>query len=398
MIKIAKRIMDLEESVTLAITAKAKELRASGRDIISFGAGEPDFDTPENIKATAIKAIEDGHTKYTPVSGIVELKDAIIEKFKADNALDYERSEILISCGGKHSFFNLCQSIINPGDEVIVPTPYWVSYPEMVKLAGGIPVVVHTDESTGLKMTVDAFKSAITPKTKAVIINSPSNPTGAVYSRAELTGIVEAAVEAGVLLISDDIYEEITYGDVPFVSVASLSKVARDNTVVLNGVSKTYSMTGWRIGYAAGPKEIISAMTKVQSQSTSNPTSISQWAAVEAIKGTKDEILRRCDEFKKRRDIMVAGLNGIEGVSCMVPSGAFYVFADVSKLYGKSVTDKIIGNSVELSAYLLEDADVAVVPGKAFGDDDHIRLSYACTEDNIKEGLLRIKKALGALS
>lgn len=398
MIKIAKRIMDLEESVTLAITAKAKELRASGRDIISFGAGEPDFDTPENIKATAIKAIEDGHTKYTPVSGIVELKDAIIEKFKADNALDYERSEILISCGGKHSFFNLCQSIINPGDEVIVPTPYWVSYPEMVKLAGGIPVVVHTDESTGLKMTVNAFKSAITPKTKAVIINSPSNPTGAVYSRAELTGIVEAAVEAGVLLISDDIYEEITYGDVPFVSVASLSKVARDNTVVLNGVSKTYSMTGWRIGYAAGPKEIISAMTKVQSQSTSNPTSISQWAAVEAIKGTKDEILRRCDEFKKRRDIMVAGLNGIEGVSCMVPSGAFYVFADVSKLYGKSVTDKIIGNSVELSAYLLEDADVAVVPGKAFGDDDHIRLSYACTEDNIKEGLLRIKKALGALS
>ncbi|MCK4846509.1 MAG: pyridoxal phosphate-dependent aminotransferase [Deltaproteobacteria bacterium] len=396
--KIAKRIMDLEESVTLAITAKAKELRASGRDIISFGAGEPDFDTPENIKATAIKAIEDGHTKYTPVSGIVELKDAIIEKFKADNALDYERSEILISCGGKHSFFNLCQSIINPGDEVIVPTPYWVSYPEMVKLAGGIPVVVHTDESTGLKMTVNAFKSAITPKTKAVIINSPSNPTGAVYSRAELTGIVEAAVEAGVLLISDDIYEEITYGDVPFVSVASLSKVARDNTVVLNGVSKTYSMTGWRIGYAAGPKEIISAMTKVQSQSTSNPTSISQWAAVEAIKGTKDEILRRCDEFKKRRDIMVAGLNGIEGVSCMVPSGAFYVFADVSKLYGKSVTDKIIGNSVELSAYLLEDADVAVVPGKAFGDDDHIRLSYACTEDNIKEGLLRIKKALGALS
>lgn len=398
MIKIAKRIMDLEESVTLAITAKAKELRASGRDIISFGAGEPDFDTPDNIKATAIKAIEDGHTKYTPVSGIVELKDAIIEKFKADNALDYERSEILISCGGKHSFFNLCQSIINPGDEVIVPAPYWVSYPEMVKLAGGIPVVVHTDESTGLKMTTDAFKGAITPKTKAVIINSPSNPTGAVYSREELTGIVEAAVEADVLLISDDIYEEITYGDVPFVSVASLSKAARDNTVVLNGVSKTYSMTGWRIGYAAGPEEIISAMTKVQSQSTSNPTSISQWAAVEAIKGTKDEILRRCDEFKKRRDIMVAGLNRIEGVSCMVPSGAFYVFANVSKLYGKSVTDKIIGSSVELSAYLLEDADVAVVPGKAFGDDDHIRLSYACTEDNIKEGLSRIKKALDDLS
>lgn len=398
MIKIAKRIMDLEESVTLAITAKAKELRAEGRDIISFGAGEPDFDTPENIKARAIKAIEDGHTKYTPVSGIVELKDAIIEKFKADNALYYERSEILISCGGKHSFFNLCQAVVDPGDEVIVPAPYWVSYPEMVKLAGGTAVIVHTDESTGLKMTPEALLNAITPKTKAVVINSPSNPTGAVYSRAELLGIVEVALEAGILLISDDIYEEITYGDVPFISVASISKEARDNTIVLNGVSKTYSMTGWRIGYAAGPEDIISAMTKVQSQSTSNPTSISQWAAVEAIKGEKGEITRRGVEFKKRRDVMVAALNEIEGVTCMMPSGAFYVFANVSGLYGKSITDKMIGNSVELAAYLLEDAEVAVVPGKAFGDDDHIRLSYACTEDNIKEGVARIKKALDVLS
>ncbi len=397
MIKISKRSSELAESVTLAITAKAKEMRAKGFDIISFGAGEPDFDTPQEIKNAAEEAIRKGHTKYTPVGGIPELKSAVIEKFKRDNNLDYSTSEILISSGGKHSFYNLAQALIDPGDEVIIPAPYWVSYPPIIELAGGVAVIVSAKEENGFKMTPDDFKEAITNKTKAVIINSPSNPTGAVYSKSELLPIVEIALKNNILLITDDIYEQLCYGDNSFTCLASLSKEARDNTVVLNGISKTYSMTGWRIGYAAGPENIIKAMTRIQSQSTSNPTSISQWAAVEAIKGSQEKVVEMRSVFKKRRDLMVNGLNNIEGVSITAPDGAFYAFANVSEHYGKKSNDKEIKGSLDLTSYLLENAEVAVVPGIAFGSDPHIRLSFACSEEDIKNGLSRIAKALGEL-
>ncbi|MBE9529320.1 MAG: pyridoxal phosphate-dependent aminotransferase [Proteobacteria bacterium] len=390
MLKLSSRLDSLEESVTLAITAKAKALKSEGRDIVGLGAGEPDFDTPENIKEAAIAAIRSGQTKYTAVGGIVELKDAIIEKFKSDNGLNFDRSEIIVSCGGKHSIYNLFQALLNPGDEVIIPGPYWVSYPAIVTISGGTPVVVATTEATGFKMTPEAFSAAITPATKAVIINSPSNPTGAAYSRAELEAIAEVALKNNLVIITDDIYEKLVYDDFEFTSIASISKEVSDSSVVLNGVSKAYSMTGWRIGYAAGPKELIGAMSKIQSQSTSNPTSISQWAAVEALSGPQDSIAMMCKEFVKRRDVMVAGLNAIEGVTCPVPHGAFYCFPNVSGLYERNN----VKGSVELSAYLLDSAGVAVVPGSAFGDDSALRLSYATSLDMVEEALKRIAAAV----
>lgn len=396
-VKISSRMEGLEESVTLAVTAKAKELKARGYDIIGFGAGEPDFDTPENIKKAAVKAIEKGYTKYTPVGGIDALKDAIIGKFKKDNGLDYSKEEILVSCGGKHSLFNLFQALLEAGDEVIIPSPYWVSYPPMVKLAGGMGRIVKTDEETGFKMTPEEFKKNITKKTKAVIINSPSNPTGSVYAGDELAKIVEIALEKRVFIISDEIYEKLYYGDKPITCAASLSEKARQNSIIINGVSKTYAMTGWRIGYAAGPKELIKAMTNIQSQSTSNPASISQWAAVEALAGPQDKVKTMVEEFKRRRALMVAGLNSIEGVSCMTPQGAFYVFANVSSFFGKRYGDRKIDGSLAITSFFLEEAEVAVVPGIAFGDDGHIRLSYACSEEDIRLGLSRMKEALGKL-
>ncbi len=390
MLKISTRLDTLEESVTLAITAKAKALKAGGRDILGLGAGEPDFDTPENIKEAAIEAIRKGYTKYTPVGGIVELKDAIIEKFKRDNGLHYDRADVIVSCGGKHSIYNLFQALLNPGDEVIIPGPYWVSYPAIVTLSGGTPVIVSTTVATGFKMTPEAFATAITPQTKAVIINSPSNPTGAAYTKAELAALAALALKNGLLIITDDIYEKLVYDGFEFTSIASISDEIMCSSVVLNGVSKAYSMTGWRIGYAAGPRELISAMTKIQSQSTSNPASISQWAAVEALNGPQDSISSMTKEFVKRRDIMVDGLNAIEGVKCPVPSGAFYVFPDVSGLYGRNG----ITGSVSLSAYLLDTAGVAVVPGSAFGDDNSLRLSYATSLDTIVDAIERIAKAV----
>ncbi len=398
MVSISRRMSDLEESPTLAVTAKAKELKKRGYDIIGFAAGEPDYDTPDNIKKAAIRAIEEGHTKYTPVGGIVELKDAVIEKFKGDNGLDYSREEVLISCGGKHSIFNLCQALLDPGDEVVIPVPYWVSYPPMVRLAGGVPVFVHTDETTGFKMSAEAFRDAVTGRTKAVIINTPSNPTGAAYSKGELEAIAAVALEKGVFIISDEIYEKLYYGDEPANSIASVSREVKENTMVLNGVSKAYSMTGWRIGYAAGPKELIKAMMRIQSQSTSNPASISQWAAVEALRGPQDAVAEMAAEFKERCRMMVEGLNAIEGLSCLMPQGAFYTFANVSAFYGRSFGDRVIEDSVGLATYLLEEAEVAVVPGIAFGNDSHIRLSYACSKEDIGVGLDRMKKALGALA
>ncbi len=397
MIKLASRLNGLEESVTLAITAKANALRASGKNVIGLGAGEPDFDTPENIKEAAIKAIRDGKTKYTPVGGIIELKDAIIAKFKRDNDLAYTREQVIVSCGGKHSIFNLFQAIINPGDEVIIPAPYWVSYPAMVMLAGGRPVVVKTDEGTGFKMKPEEFLRAITPLTKAVVINSPSNPTGAAYTASELEGLAAIALDKGVLIISDEIYEMLAYDGFKPVSIASTSDKAARNTVVLNGVSKAYAMTGWRIGYAAGPAAIIQAMTNIQSQSTSNPASISQWAAVEALNGTQESIPMMVKEFASRRDAMVKALNAINGISAKTPVGAFYVFANVSGIYGRGLPGMRITDSSDLAVWLLDEAGVALVPGAPFGDDDYVRLSYATTMDNIVEGIRRIGEALAKL-
>jgi len=397
MIKLSDRLAGLEESVTLAITAKARAMKAEGRDVVGFGAGEPDFDTPENIKEAGIRAIREGHTKYTAVGGINELKDAIIGKFKKDNALDYTRDEVLVSCGGKHSIFNLFQALLNPGDEVIIPAPYWVSYPVMVALGGGTPKVVHTKEADGFRMSPEAFRAAIGPKTKAVVINSPSNPTGAAYTEKELEKIAAIALEKGLLMISDEIYEKLAYDGFKVTSVASLSEEAKKSTVVLNGVSKTYSMTGWRIGYAAGPKNLIKAMTNIQSQSTSNPTSISQWAAVEAISGPQTAIDKMTAEFVKRRDAIVAGLNSIEGVSCLKPQGAFYVFPNVSKLFGRKFKGNAIKGSVDLATYLIDEAGIAVVPGEPFGDDNFIRLSYATSMDNVVNGVRRIGEAVKEL-
>ncbi|HBG46945.1 MAG TPA: aspartate aminotransferase [Deltaproteobacteria bacterium] len=397
MFKLSQRLSGLEESVTLAITAKARALKAEGKDVVGFGAGEPDFDTPENIKEAAIKAIRDGQTKYTAVGGINELKDAIIGKFRRDNALTYGRDEVIVSCGGKHSIFNLFQAVLNIGDEVIIPAPYWVSYPVMVALGGGTPRVVHTKEADGFRMSPEAFKASIGPNTKAVVINSPSNPTGAAYTEKELLELAEIALENGLLIISDEIYEKLTYDGFKATSIASISDEVKKSTVVLNGVSKTYSMTGWRIGYAAGAKEIIKAMTNIQSQSTSNPTSISQWAAVEAISGPQDAIAMMVREFGKRRDAMVAGLNAINGISAITPQGAFYVFANVSGLFGRSYNGKMIKGSVDLATYLIDEAGIAVVPGEPFGDDNFVRLSYATSMENILKGVKRIGEAAGAL-
>ena len=397
-IKLSERVRELPDSVTLAITARAKTLRAEGQDVIGFGAGEPDFDTPDNIKAAAKRAIDEGHTKYTAVGGTDELKDAIIAKLKRDNALNYTRGEILVSCGGKHSFYNLCQALLDPGDEVIVPSPYWVSYPPMVELAGARAKIVDTTETSGFRITPKALKEAVGKRTRAVVINSPSNPTGSMYPEAELRAIAEAALEAGLLIISDEIYEELTYGEVPFVSVASLSKEVKASTIVLNGVSKAYAMTGWRIGYAAGPAQLIKAMGRIQSQSTSNPTSISQIAAIEALGGGQDAVGEMREVFRKRRALMVDGLNSIDGVSCTMPHGAFYAFANVSGYYGKGSSETRINGSTELAAFLLDEALVAVVPGAAFGADDFVRLSFACAEEEIKKGVERIGKALSKLS
>ncbi len=391
---LSERAMQIKPSPTLEIDAMAKAMKKEGRDIISFGVGEPDFDTPENIKEAAIKAIRDGFTKYTPVGGIDELKEAIVEKFKRDNSITYKKSEILVSCGAKHSLYNIAQSLINDGDEVIIPVPYWVSYPDQVLLNGGIPVFLRTKEEDSFMMMPHDLRKAITPRTKAVIINSPSNPTGQIYTEDVLMEIAEIIVEKNLYVISDEIYEKLLYDGARHISTASLNDEIKKRTIVVNGLSKSHAMTGWRIGYAAGPEDIIKAMTDIQSQSTSNPTSISQKAAIEALMGPQDftEIMRK--EFDKRRRFIVDELNSIEGITCSMPKGAFYVFPRVSSLYGRGDGSRKIMNSQDLSMYLLEKAGVAVVPGIAFGDDNYIRLSYATSMVNIKKGMERIKEAI----
>lgn len=395
--RLAARIAKIKPSETLAITAKTNSLRAQGRDVIGFGAGEPDFDTPVNIKNAAIKAIESGFTKYTPVGGTDELKDAIVAKLKRDSGLEYKRSQIVVSCGAKHTLYNLAQALFDEGDEVIIPAPYWVSYPDIVVLAGGRPVIVNTKEKDGFKMKPEQLKAAITKHTRAVIINSPSNPTGAVYSPEELKAIAAVLIDKDILVISDDIYEKIFYANFPFADIASVESKMKDKTIVVNGVSKTYAMTGWRIGYAAGPEEIVAAINKIQSQNTSNPTSISQKAAVEAISGDQSVVEKMVREFQKRRNFIVDALNDIPGVRCFSPEGAFYAFPNVSNIYGRSYKGKKITNSAELIDYLLDEANVAAVPGAAFGSDDHIRLSYATSLANIEEGIKRIKNAVAKL-
>lgn len=396
--KLAARVAKIKPSETLAITAKANALRAEGRDVIGFGAGEPDFDTPENIKSAAIRAIEAGFTKYTPVGGTDELKDAIIAKLKRDNALEYKRSQIVVSCGAKHTLYNLAQVLFEDGDEVIIPAPYWVSYPDIVVLAGGTPVMVDTLEKDGFKMKPEQLAAAITARTKAVIINSPSNPTGSAYSPEELKALAAVLLDKEIYVICDDIYEKIIYASFPFENMATAEPKMKDRTIVVNGVSKAYAMTGWRIGYAAGPEQIIAAIIKIQSQNTSNPASISQKAAVEALKGNQDVVAKMASEFRQRRDVIVKLLNEIDGIKCLSPEGAFYVFPNVSGIYGRSFQGKKITNSTELIDYLLDEANVATVPGAAFGNDNHIRLSYATSLKNIEEGLKRIKTAIAKLS
>jgi aspartate aminotransferase len=395
--RLSDRIGRIKPSPTLAITAKAKNMVAKGIDVISFGAGEPDFDTPNNIKDKAIEAIREGFTRYTPPGGTDELKEAIRDKLLRDNGLSYDLSQIVVNCGAKHTLYNLAQAFFNRGDEAIIPAPYWVSYPDIVTLAEAKPVIVETSQDQGFIMTPEDFKKAITPRTKAVVINSPANPTGAFYSKEELVKIGEIARKKEILIISDDIYEKILYDGRKFVSIVSILPEMKGLTVVVNGVSKTYAMTGWRIGYAAGPQEIIGAITKIQSQSTSNPTSIAQKAAIEALRGPQDSVAMMTKEFEKRRKYMVDELNNIAGVSCFNPRGAFYLFPNFSAFYGRSFQGKTINNSLDLTDYLLDTARVAVVAGVAFGADNFIRISFAASMETIREGVKRIKEAVDKL-
>jgi aspartate aminotransferase len=396
-LELSKRVQAIKPSPTLAVTALAASLKAQGKDIIGLGAGEPDFDTPDHIKAAAIEAIHKGFTKYTPVDGTPSLKKAIIAKLKRDNGLDYAPKQILVSCGGKQSFYNLVQALINPGDEVIIPAPYWVSYPDIVILADGKPVFVDAGIEQGFKITAAQLDAAITPRTRLVVINSPSNPTGAVYTKDELAALGAVLKKhPNAVIATDDMYEHILLADMPFANILNACPDLYDRTMVLNGVSKAYAMTGWRIGYAAGPEKIITAMTNVQSQSTSNPTSISQVAAEAALNGDQSCIQPMLKAFRERHKYVVDHLNRIPGVKCLAAGGAFYAFPDVrgaiAVLHRKGVIAD--ANDIAISNYLLEKAEVAVVPGSAFGLDGYIRLSFATSMENLEKALARIATAL----
>jgi len=391
-ITLSNRVKAVKPSPTLAITARAAAMRAAGKDIIGLGAGEPDFDTPDHIKASAIKALDNGFTKYTAVDGIPSLKKAIAQKFKNDNGLDYELKQILVSSGGKQSFYNLAQALLNPGDEVIIPAPYWVSYPDMVLLADGVPVIVEAGQSQNFKITPAQLRAAITDKTRLFVINSPSNPTGAAYSLDELKALGEVLQDyPDVLIATDDMYEHILWNKGEFVNILNARPDFYPRTIVLNGVSKAYSMTGWRIGYCAGPADLIEAMCIIQSQSTSNPTSISQVAAETALTGDQSCIDTMMVEFKKRHDFVVAELNGIDGIECLPTDGTFYVFPNVEKLL-----DRLDGidDDLQFAEYLIEKAGVALVPGSAFGCPGHIRISIATSMANLENALARIKQAV----
>ena len=392
-IRVANRAASIKPSPTLAVTAKAAELRAAGRDIIALSAGEPDFDTPSHIKQAAVKAIHDGKTKYTAAGGLPELKQAVVDKFQRENALSYKPEQVLVSCGAKHSIYNLMQALLNPGEEVIIPAPYWVSYPDMAKLTGAEPVVIKTGLENRFKITRKQLHGAITDKSRLLMINSPSNPTGVSYSETELTEIAALLTEhPEIIILTDDIYEHILWGQSGFKNIVNVCPELYDRTVVVNGVSKAYSMTGWRIGYLGGPLPLVKAAQKIQSQSTSNPSSISQYAAIAALTGDQTYINESMAIFKQRHDFVHAGLNSIDGVECTASDGTFYSFPNM-----QGVIDKLdgINNDIELGEYLLEQAEVALVPGSAFGAKGYMRLSYATSMENLETALERLKDALG---
>ena len=391
---LSKKNMAIAPSPTLSIDAKYKEMLANGLDVVGFGAGEPDFDTPEHIKKAAIDAIMNGQTKYTPAAGTLALRKAVAEKFSRDNGVEYKPTQIVVSNGAKHSLVNAFSAISNPGDEVIIPAPFWVSYPEMVKLSDGVPKIIYTDEAHQFKITVKQLEEAITDKTKALILNSPSNPTGMVYTEGELRALAETAVSHGLIIISDEIYEKLIYDDAKHVSVASFSEKIKENTIIINGVSKTYAMTGWRIGFAAANEKIAKIMSNVQSHAASNPNSIAQAATIAALEGPQGEIEMMRQTFAERRNYMVERINSIEGVSCIKPEGAFYVMMNISKLLGKEIQGKVINNSDDFAELLLEKAKVALVPGAGFGAEGYVRWSYATSMENIKKGLDRLEEFL----
>jgi aspartate aminotransferase len=396
--KLAERVKRIKPSPTFAAAAKAAAMRARGIEVISFAQGEPDFDTPANIKEAAYKAIREGITKYTPAAGFDDLKDAIIQKFKRDNGLTYDRSQILASAGAKLCIYNLAQVLFEAGDEVIVPAPYWVSYTDIVLLMDAQPVVIPTTEGQGFRISPQQLASAITPRTKAILLNSPNNPTGATYTAEELRALAGILVQKKILIIADDIYEKFVYDGIAFTSIASLGKEVQDQTMVINGVSKTYSMTGWRIGFAAGPAELIAEMGKVQTQNVSNPVSFCQKAAVEALVGPQDSVGQMIVEFDRRRRYIVDRLNAMPGITCPLPQGAFYVFPNITGLCGRKWGEKKISNSADVTDFLLEEARVAGVAGSGFGDDKYIRFSYATSMKNIEKGMDRIQEALKKLT
>ncbi|MGG7144334.1 pyridoxal phosphate-dependent aminotransferase [Clostridium nigeriense] len=394
---LSNKAKQINPSITLEITAKAKELKEAGIDVVSFGAGEPDFNTPNNIIKAAVRAMEEGKTKYTPTSGILDLRKAICYKFKNDNGLLYNPSQIVVSTGAKQSLANAFLGILNEGDEVIIPVPYWVSYPELVKLADGVPVFVNTLKQNDYKYTIEDLKKVVTNKTKAILINSPNNPTGSIYSREELIEIAEFAKDNNLIIISDEIYEKLIYDDKEHISIASLSEDAYNRTIVINGLSKSYAMTGWRVGYSASSEEIAKLMSSIQSHVTSNVNSISQYAAVEALTGPQDSIKAMIEEFEKRRNYMINRISKIEGVSYIKPRGAFYIMVYIGDFYGKTIGGTLIKSSLDFSKSILEEEKVAVIPGIAFGLDQYIRLSYATSMEVIQEGLDRLESYLKKL-
>ena len=395
--KFSRRVQSIQPSMTLAIDAKAKELRANGVDVIGFGAGEPDFDTPDKIKQSGIEAIEQNATHYTPVGGIEALKQAIVNKLERDNNLVYETSQILVSCGAKHSFFNLAQVLWEEGDEIIVPAPYWVSYPDIIRYVGAKPTIIDTLSANEFKITPDQIKAAVTPNTRAIIINSPSNPTGAAYNKKELEAIAECALRNNLLIVSDEIYEKVIFDGFEQHSICTMGEEVQKNSVLINGVSKSYAMTGWRIGYLAANKEIVKQAEKLQGQSTSNPTSISQMASITALNNAEADVRWMVDEFQKRRDVLLNCLLNIPPVKYYKPVGSFYAFPDFSAFYGKLFEGKKVEGSIQLANFLLKEGKVALVPGIAFGADKNLRMSFASSVDTIKQGVDRITQTLGLL-
>lgn len=396
--ELSRKAQAIEPSLTLAITAKAKEMKEKGIDVISFSAGEPDFNTPKNIINAAIKAMEDGNTKYTSVNGILQLREAICKKFKDDNGLEYNPSQIVVSTGAKQSLANTFLAILNPGDEVIVSTPYWVSYPELIKLADGKPVFVEGDEKSNYKFTKENLEKAVTAKTKAIVLNTPNNPTGTIYNKEELEVIADFAKKYNIIIISDEMYEKLIYDNENHISIASLSKDAYERTIVINGLSKSYAMTGWRIGYCAASEKIAKLMISIQSHLTSNVCSITQYAALEALSGPQDEITKMINEFEKRRNYMINRIESIDNLSIVKPKGAFYIMINIENCLGKEINGKILNDSMEFCASLLENEKLAVIPGKAFGLNNYIRVSYATSMEAIKEGLNRIESFIKKLN